>query len=68
MIIQKNRRVRTSSQNAIIFAIKCHREKHLGTSINYRRFQKKFDPNTIQVFMSPSAAAFVYKFSFKIVY
>ena len=43
MIIQKNRRVRTSSQNLIHFAIRCHREKHLSTSIKYRRFQEKYE-------------------------
>ena len=41
MIIQKNRRVRISSQNLIRFAIRCHREKHLSTSIRYRRFLQK---------------------------
>ena len=30
MIIQKKRRVRTSKQNSIHFAIRCHREKHLS--------------------------------------
>ena len=40
MIIQKNRRIRTSSQNLIHFAIRCHQEKHFGTSIKYHRFQK----------------------------
>ena len=34
MIIQKNRRVHTSSQNSMHFAIKCHREKYFSTSIN----------------------------------
>ena len=41
MIIQKNRRVRTSSQSLIHFTIRYHREKHLSTSIKYRKFQKK---------------------------
>ena len=40
MIIQKNRRVRTSRQNLIHFAIRCHREKYLSTLIKYRRFQE----------------------------
>ena len=40
MIIQKNRRVRITSQNLIHFVIRCHREKHLSTSFKYRRFQK----------------------------
>ena len=39
MIIQENGRVRMSSQNLIHFAIKCHRDKHLSTSIKYPRFQ-----------------------------
>ena len=43
MIIQKNRRARISNQNLIHFAIRCHGEKHLGTSIKYRRFQKKLN-------------------------
>ena len=42
MIIQKNRRVRTSKQNLVHFAIRCHREKYLSTSIKYRRFQEKY--------------------------
>ena len=33
MIIQKNKRVCTWSQNLIHFAIRCHREKYLNTSI-----------------------------------
>ena len=41
MIIQKNRRVRISSENLIHSAIGWHREKHLNTSIEYRRFKKK---------------------------
>ena len=41
MIIQKNARVRISSQNLTHFAITCRREKNLSTSIKYRRFQKK---------------------------
>ena len=38
MIIQKNIRVRISSQILINFAIRCHQEKHLSPSIQYRRF------------------------------
>ena len=30
MMMQKNGRVRTSRQNLIHFAIRCHREKHLS--------------------------------------
>ena len=41
MITQKNRRVRISSKNLILFAIRCQRTKHLNTSIKYRRFQEK---------------------------
>ena len=40
MIIHKTRGVRISSQNLIHFGIQCHPEKHLGTSIKYRRFKK----------------------------
>ena len=40
MIIQKNRSVCILSQSSIHFAIRCHREKHLSTSIEYRRFKK----------------------------
>ena len=36
------RRNRTSSQNWIHFAIKCHWENHSSTSIKYRGFQKKY--------------------------
>ena len=41
VITHKNRRVHTSSQNSKNFAIRCHKEKHLSTSIKYRRFKKK---------------------------
>ena len=46
MIIQKNRRVRISSQNLIHIAIRCHREKHLSTSIKYSGLKKKKILNT----------------------
>ena len=42
VIIQKNRRVYTSKQNSIHFAIRCYRGKHLSTLIKYRRFQEKY--------------------------
>ena len=35
MIIQKNRRLRTSNQNLIHFAIRWHRDKHLSTQSNF---------------------------------
>ena len=47
MIIQKNRRVRTSRQNWINFAIRCYQEKYLSTSIKYRRFQKIYKKYTL---------------------
>ena len=42
MTIQKNRRVCTSRQNLRHFAVRCYREKHLSTSIKYRRFREKY--------------------------
>ena len=42
MIIQKNRRVRTSRQNLIHFVIRWNWKKHLSTSIKYRKFPEKY--------------------------
>ena len=48
MIIQKNRRVQTSSQNLIHFVIGCHQEQNIWViQLNIADTKKKIDPYNI---------------------